>query len=360
MARLSRIEFPGAIYHVTVRMIGSRQRTPEKLFRDDRDYARFMERLGQGIGDFGVRLYLFCLMRNHFHLVLETPQANLSRFMQRLTTAYTVYFNLRHQRPGPLLDGRYKAKAVSGGDYLLKLSRYVHQNPVCVSPWAKRPLPERIARLRKYRWSSYPGYIGEAKPHEFMDQRPVLAMMSGRAARRSQTYRQFVETGLATGDEEFQEAFRLPGSAIGDEGFRQWVEQLRGRRLAKGRKPEDVAFRRVVMPLNTSVVLSEAARVFGVEPEAFEQRRRHSDLRSVIARCLIQHAGCTQREAAELLGVGTGAAVSLQIKRLRQREKRNHKLAKIIRRLHNSLEKLQIETGTPALGLNDAPKKGLS
>ena len=148
MARPLRIEFPGAIHHVTSRMIGSWVGSRERLFRDDRDYHRFLKRLGEGVDTFGIRLYLCTLMSNHFHLVLETPQANLSRFMQSLSTAYTVYFNRRHRRHGHLLDGRYKAKLVAGDEYLLKLTRYVHQNPVWVSDWARKPIKGRIAHLQ--------------------------------------------------------------------------------------------------------------------------------------------------------------------------------------------------------------------
>jgi len=116
MARSLRMEFPGAIHHVSSRMRGSWRQARDRLFRDERDTQRFVERLSKGVADFGIRLHLFTLMSNHYHLVLETPAGNLSRFMQSLSTAYTVYFNQRHRRHGHLLDGRYKAKLVSGDD----------------------------------------------------------------------------------------------------------------------------------------------------------------------------------------------------------------------------------------------------
>ena len=119
MARPLRIHFPGAIYHVSGRMLGSWRDQQDRLFRDDRDRRRFLQRLELGVADFDVRLYLFCLMSNHFHLLVETPQGNLSRFMQSLNTGYTVYFNLRHGRHGHLLDGRYQAQLVARDEYLL-------------------------------------------------------------------------------------------------------------------------------------------------------------------------------------------------------------------------------------------------
>ena len=156
MARHLRVEFPGAIYHVTCRMVGDWRTEKTFLFRDDADHGRFLERLAERVEQYNIRLYLFVCMTNHFHLVFETPEANCSKFMQSLSTAYTVYYNLRHGRHGHLLDGRFKAKLVEGDDYLLSLSRYVHLNPVQVSSQKRQAIEERIKMLRAHRWSSYP------------------------------------------------------------------------------------------------------------------------------------------------------------------------------------------------------------
>ena len=127
MARKLRIEPAGAIYHFTVRGVERRA-----IFRDDADRERFVEQFADSVERFGVRLYLYCLMSNHVHLLVETPMANLGAFMQRLQTAYTVYFNRRHRRAGHLMQGRYGAQLVQGDVYLLNLSRYIHLNPVFV------------------------------------------------------------------------------------------------------------------------------------------------------------------------------------------------------------------------------------
>lgn len=107
MARQLRVEFEGAIYHVMVR--GNRRKN---VFVDEHDYSRFLQRLSESIGTYNVRVYMFCMMPNHVHLVVETPQANISRFMQSLITGYTVYYNLRHQQCGHLFQGRFKSKIV--------------------------------------------------------------------------------------------------------------------------------------------------------------------------------------------------------------------------------------------------------
>jgi REP element-mobilizing transposase RayT len=123
MARPLRIEYAGAIYHITVRGNGR-----QKIFRDDRDRRALLKRLSLSVKSHGIRIFLYCLMDNHFHLVLETPRTNLSRFMQSVLTGYTVSYNIRHRQGGHLFQGRYGARLVAGDDYLLKLSRYVGPN----------------------------------------------------------------------------------------------------------------------------------------------------------------------------------------------------------------------------------------
>src|SRR5690625_4187412 len=226
MARALRVQYPRAIYHVTGRMVGSWRDERLRLFRDSKDYQRFLDRLGESAKEHDVRLYLCCLMANHFHLMLETPGGNLSRFMQKLTTSYSIYFNLRHRRHGHLFDGRFKAKVVDGDEYLLKLSRYVHLNPVFVGTWKDRALGERIEHLRSYRWSSYPEYIGARNRWKFLETGPVLGHIGGRGKRRFGRYREFVETGLAEGDQEMREVMEASPLCIGNSGFQQFIGGL--------------------------------------------------------------------------------------------------------------------------------------
>ena len=150
MARSIRMEYAGAIYHVTGRMIGDGQLDRSRLFVDDHDRKHFTDCLADRVEQYNIRLYLFACMTNHFHLVFETPEGNCGKFMQALSTAYTVYYNLRHHRHGHLLDGRYKAKLVDGDEYLLALSRYVHLNPVQIVTLKDKPIGERIEALRSY------------------------------------------------------------------------------------------------------------------------------------------------------------------------------------------------------------------
>ena len=125
MARPLRIEYPGAQYHVTSRGIDRRE-----IFRNDNDCAYFIRRLKESADLFKVEVIAYCLMSNHFHFLLITKEANLSRFMQRLNVTYTRYFNDTYKRVGTLMQGRYKAILVGSNDYFLTLSRYIHLNPI--------------------------------------------------------------------------------------------------------------------------------------------------------------------------------------------------------------------------------------
>ncbi|MEX2382233.1 MAG: transposase [Opitutales bacterium] len=330
-------------------MVGSWQDDRLRLFRDAKDYRRFLERLGEAVELLNIRIYLFCLMANHYHLVLETPEGNLSRFMQKLSTAYTVYYNRRHQRHGHLLDGRFKAKLVEGDEYLLKLSRYVHLNPVQVVGWKNRPINDRIEHLRAYRWSSYPDFIGGSNIYGFLDKRPVLAERGGGVRRRPSYYREFVETGLAEDDLELKEALEESSLGIGGEAFQQSIWGLHRQLAAVSSRPEDVAFRRTRESVDAKEVLRMVAAAFNEEVSAFGERRRNSPLRAVASRFLLRYAGRTQREVAELLGMSTGAAVSTQAKRYEvwlRGDRRLRRLAtELERRLEGMKEKGRIKTG---------------
>jgi len=231
MPRKLRVQFQGAIYHVTIRGNGR-----EDIITDDHDRKRFLKRLAESLETYGVRLYLFCLMSNHVHLVLETPRGNLSRFMQSVETGYTVYYNLRHNQSGHVLQGRYGAKLVDGDEYLLNLSRYVHLNPVFVDKIKNLPMKERIEILRNYRWSSYPGYAGIIREYEFVTSGPILGLMETRKNRQRREYRKYVESGAAETDEDFLALLKGARLAVGSDEFRAKIGGLYHELAEKSRK----------------------------------------------------------------------------------------------------------------------------
>src|ERR1041385_2778911 len=150
MARKLRVQYPGAIYHVLNR--GDRR---EPIFKDDADHRRFLDTLGETCVKTGWQVHAYCLMRNHFHLVVETPQPNLVAGMKWFLGTYTSRFNRRHKLCGHLFSGRYKSLIVdgSGNGYLKSVCDYVHLNP------ARARLVGREEALRSFAWSSWPTYL---------------------------------------------------------------------------------------------------------------------------------------------------------------------------------------------------------
>jgi REP element-mobilizing transposase RayT len=146
MPRKARVEFPGAVYHLLDR--GDRR---EAIFVNGADRENFLRTLGQACGRCGWRVHALVLMTNHYHLLVETPEANLVAGMRWFQTTYTVRFNRRHRLSGHLFQGRYKAVAVDpeAHGYLVTLSDYIHLNPV------RAGMISLDARLFDYRWSSY-------------------------------------------------------------------------------------------------------------------------------------------------------------------------------------------------------------
>lgn len=305
MPRKRRVEFPGAIYHVTVRGNGRRD-----IFLTDADRERLLESLAKRVELHAVRLYLYCLMNNHIHLLLETPRGNLSSFMGSLLTSYAVYFNKRHSRSGHLTQGRYHAAAVEGDDYILKLSRYVHLNPVKVNPVCDLELTERCRLLREYRWSSYRGYVGLGSPEPFVSHGPVLAMFGQSQSERPEKYRKFVEAGLSTTDENWQRIMKSSSQGIGSDDFREDL-RVRCERQKKG----DASFRRMITVLPTQDVIGHVCRFYEISVDRIMQHRKNDQVKPVVAWLLRRFCGLKHREVAVFLGVKTEASVSSLLKR---------------------------------------------
>ena len=251
-----------------------------------------------------------------------------------------VFFNLRHGRSGHLTQGRYGAKLVEGDEYLLNLSRYLHQNPVCVRSIRKLAVKDRVALLRRYAWSSYRSYVGLSKEMEWVDYGPIRSMTRGRKSNKKQEYRKFVESGLAETDEEFLAALKASPLSIGSEEFAARIRDMHLDLLSRQARPEDTAFRKVREPMNAAQVSSKApCAVLGVEESELCCRRRNSLVRPLVARMLCKYAGLSQRQVADRMGISSGAAVSQQLRRLEQKAKEHGQARAQIKALDTALSK---------------------
>ena len=182
MSRPLRIEYPDAFYHVTAR--GNERKD---IYRDERDRERFLAYLETAVVRYKAVLHVYCLMNNHYHLLLSTPSGNLSQIVRHINGAYTVYFNKRHHRFGHLFQGRYKAIVIQKDSHLLEVCRYVVLNPVRA----------RMVELPdQWKWSSYLATAGLEKPHPCLTTDWVLGQFSRARAKAIKEYRQFVAWGI--------------------------------------------------------------------------------------------------------------------------------------------------------------------
>ena len=181
MTRPVRIEFAGALYHVTSR--GDRR---ESIYEDDADRELFLDTVGEVIRRFNWVCHAYCLMSNHYHLVIETPDGNLAKGMRQLNGVYTQATNCRYGRVGHLFQGRYKAILVDGDSYLLELTRYVVLNPVRAG---------MVASPVEWRWSSFRDMLGERTPPDWLATDALLAQFSCDREEAVRRYVQFVAEG---------------------------------------------------------------------------------------------------------------------------------------------------------------------
>jgi REP element-mobilizing transposase RayT len=328
MARRLRLEYEGAIYHIS-----SRGNERSDIFAQAYDKERFLEKLAENVEQHHVRVYAYVVMSNHYHLLVETPRANISAFMQQLNTSYTMYFNARHQRVGHVFSGRFKGKLVQGDNYLLKLTRYIHLNPAKIQRVRDLPVEEQLRELRGYGWSSYPGYAGLKKGVAWVDHGPLEELVGQGSADKGEAYRQYVETGLASDDEEFVEIMGRSSKAIGSAGFCRWVEREFKKVYARQGSRVDVAMRRVEIGAKPEEVVELVCRECGVAKEALKKRRSLGDARLLAAWMLREFTGLTQREVSNVLGLKDGSGLGQLLRKAEKRLESDRKF----RRLHKHL-----------------------
>ena len=188
MARPLRIEYPGAYYHVMNR--GNRR---EDIFVTEQDRKVFLDALADSCDTYHIKLIAYVLMSNHFHLLFQTPQANLSEFMRHFLVTYAVRFNRRNGRTGHVFQGRFKSLLLDEDEYLLPLSRYIHLNPIRTRQFKQAEFAKKCEYLKNYPWSSFPGYCYLKKRKMHMDYDWLLSTYFGEdTAKGRRQFREYV------------------------------------------------------------------------------------------------------------------------------------------------------------------------
>jgi REP element-mobilizing transposase RayT len=291
MARPLRLEYEGAVYHVTAR--GNER---GKIFFSKRDYEKFKEYMAAAKEKYGFILHAYVLMTNHYHLIIETPEKNLSRIMQYINSSYTTYTNVKRKRVGHLFQGRYKAILVDRDNYLLELSRYVHLNPVRVN-LAQKP--------EEYPHSSYWSYVTD-QTEPVVSSDTILQMVTAKRKDAPDRYRSFVESAL--GAEMASPMQKVYGGMIlGKEGFiRDTLARVESERLETPEVSHGKALR---YRMGLEDTLSACCEHFKIAREEILRDKR-SEARKACIYLMKKHTGATNREIAELFGTLTYSAVA--------------------------------------------------
>lgn len=262
MSRPLRLQYPGAVYHVT-----ARGNTRQAIVRDDNDRHRFVATVASMVEQYQVVCHAWVLMNNHYHLLLETPQANLSQALRHLNGVYTQAFNRRHRRAGHLFQGRYRAIIVEKEAYLLELCRYVVLNPVRA---------KIVRQPRAWRWSSYRATadVEEAPPWLTVDW--ILEQFGRTRGRAHREYVQFVAEGPRQERSLWEQ---VQGQIyLGSEDFLQQVQERAG---TETRVEIPLVQQRPGRPTLATIV-GHVARGYGQsEAEVRQRTRRPSEARQV-------------------------------------------------------------------------------
>lgn len=313
MARPLRIEYEGAFYHITCR--GNERR---KIYYDNPDYDKFRSYLKDAQDKYGFRLHTYVLMSNHYHLLLETPEPNLSKLMHFINGSYTNYINRRRERSGHLFHGRYKAILVDKDRYLLELSRYIHLNPVRAKV---------VDKPENYPYSSYKVYISREKDHILYPDL-ILGMISRGGREATRKYRAFVERG-------FTEKLRSPlkdiygGSILGGKTF---IKETLGRVKREVLRREETSYRRQLQSsYSAEEIISLVCKDLNLARE--ESIKESGKPRKVTMYLLKKHTGMTNGQIGEVLGGLSYSAVAKAQARFAIEMKRSRSLRKQVEKI---------------------------
>ncbi|MCC6353671.1 MAG: transposase [Verrucomicrobiae bacterium] len=339
MARPLRIDVAGGWYHVSARGIERRE-----ICRTDADREHWVGLLGELAARFRLRVHAWVLMDNHYHLQVETPEANLSAAIQWLNVAHAVWFNRRHRRVGPLFQGRFRAELIDTEGWVAEVNRYIHLNPVRVGslglgkrdrqisaagltrePPGREVVAERLRRLREYRWSSCRAYLGLAPAPGWLTVDAVRPRFGGRGrSGQIRAYRGALEELVREGREEAPWERAVGGALLGSADF---VERMR--RLV-GKPAREVPGSRALAPRRSYLQWRELMVELLGEP--WEQiSGRHGDpARDVLFLAARRWGGVSLREIARAEGLDYGSVANAlyRIKRRVESDRRASRLWK--------------------------------
>ncbi len=326
MSRPLIIQYPDAWYHVM-----NRGRRAESIFLGKKDYIAFIKLLKETAGLRNLVYRLIVYKKNHYHLLVQTPDANLSRCMRHINGVYTQRFNKAHQIDGQLFHGRYKYILIDADSYLLELIRYIHRNPI------KSGI---VKHLDKYPWSSHNGYLSDAKKWDWLYKDFVLSMFSDNKRLGIKRYKEFVSGGSPDEINTILGKKNLP-STLGSDGFLEWV-----RRTFSGKKRHlEVPESKSLAP-DVKKIKEVVCKSYDVEVGALTVTRRgvNNEPRNAAIYLMRYLRGDSLEEIGREFKVAKYSSVSSVIERMKTKIAKNRGLKTRIERLKEEINMSQEQT----------------
>ena len=321
MARPWRIQYAGAIYHIMSRGVGN-----GKIFISSEDYIHFVSYLEKAVEKFNIEMFAYVLMTNHYHLLLRTTEPNISKVMQWIQTAYSIYYNRKRDRSGHLFQGRFKCVIVEDESYWMKLSLYIHLNPVRAGI---------VDNVSNYKWSSYHDYINLTKENNWLDSDAVLKEYGINKKESKKEYRKLIRC-VSGKEKEFLEDLKY-GIILGSDEFLAWTQKKFIDPKCK-RDPDVPQKRQISDDGILNKVIEEIVDNYKIEKERlFERKRRIPvEARDVGMYILKNNTGLKNKEIGAVFGVSESAVNKAAIRLSGQINTKKH-LKKKIDKILNSV-----------------------
>ncbi len=328
MSRPLRIEYESAWYHVMNRGLNRRQ-----IFSGDEDFVLFIKTLFESCELFNVFVSAYCLMNTHYHIVINTPEGNISRFMRHLNGVYTQRFNRKYKKDGPLFKGRYKAILIQAEEYLKQVVKYVHLNPLKASI---------VNDIDKYRWSSHPFYLEGKSKYKNLDISSMLASFSKSKRVAKRRYIEFMDSGLSDEIKDFYSK-KSQGSILGDSDF---ITNIKKKFIKddKASKLEIKEKRAILSERKVEIINTKICELFKVEKSQLcSAQRGVENLPRLFAISLSRElSGLSFTEIANEYGMNSYKSVASVNFRLKNRINSDKKLKKLYLRLKDVCRKEEI------------------
>lgn len=312
MTRPLRIQYPNAWYHVM-----NRGRHGEPLYGDAQDHLDFIDLLKETCSMWNVKIAAYCLMTNHYHLLIQTPQANLDRCMRHINGIYTQRFNRKHHVDGQLFRGRYKAILVDADSYLLEIVRYIHRNPVRA---------DIVKHPEDYRWSSYREYIHESTGGKWLNRDFVLEMLDNNRARQVKAFTDFMKNEESEEIQDFYAKKNTPAFL----GTNKFIEKIKARYFGI-KKNQEISQIKYLEPAIEDIK-QIVSKVYKVKTDSLLKSRRgtNNEPRDVAIYLARNYTGKKLEEIGAEFNIDRYSTVSSIIVKIKNRRNIDRAMAKQI------------------------------